>query len=142
MGRIVAFTGRLLFAFIFFSSGLQKLSHFDIVTGGPEMEYMEPRMDAFLNTVAKSTGIRIPLPKFAYPYLLLIAVLLELAGGTLFVLNRRMGAHLLLLFMVAVTPIMHAFWDLPENTPEQLHDMIHFFKNISMTGALLFYLGQ
>lgn len=28
----VAFTGRLLFAFMFLSSGLQKLAHFDIVT--------------------------------------------------------------------------------------------------------------
>lgn len=30
--------------------------------------------------------------------------------------------------MLAVTPIMHAFWDTAPNTPEQMSDMISFFK--------------
>jgi uncharacterized membrane protein YphA (DoxX/SURF4 family) len=42
--------------------------------------------------------------------------------------------------MLQVTPVMHSFWDLPEG-PEQLADMINFFKNVSLAGALLFYLG-
>lgn len=92
-----------------------------------------------------------------YPYALLIAIVLELGGGFLFIVNRTFGAHLLvsccpapavlvysthiarpvspkevlllqLLFLVSVTPIMHAFWDLPADSPEQMADLINFFK--------------
>lgn len=30
-----------------------------------------------------------------------------------------------LLFLVAVTPVMHAFWDIPQDTPEHLTDLVH-----------------
>lgn len=33
--------------------------------------------------------------------------------------------HFQLLFLVIVTPIMHAFWDLPASSPEQLNDIIN-----------------
>lgn len=33
--------------------------------------------------------------------------------------------HNQLLFLVIVTPIMHAFWDLPASSPEQLNDIIN-----------------
>jgi uncharacterized membrane protein YphA (DoxX/SURF4 family) len=47
-----------------------------------------------------------------------------------------------LAFLVAVTPIMHNFWDLPPETPEYIENMIAFFKNLSLAGSLLFYLGM
>lgn len=31
-------------------------------------------------------------------------------------------------FLVPTTVIMHAFWAAPENTPEQMAEMINFFK--------------
>jgi HR-like lesion-inducing len=46
-----------------------------------------------------------------------------------------------LIFTVSVTPVMHNFWDLKEGSEAQLTDMIMFFKNIALVGALLFYLG-
>lgn len=36
--------------------------------------------------------------------------------------------HMQLLFLVIVTPIMHAFWDAAPDSPEQMGDLINFFK--------------
>ncbi|KAK9839282.1 hypothetical protein WJX81_005597 [Elliptochloris bilobata] len=75
-----------------------------------------------------------------YTALLGIAVGLELVDGALFVANLDLGAHCLLAFMLAVTPIMHNFW--AEADPHtRLVEMIMFCKNAGITGALLFYIG-
>ena len=47
-----------------------------------------------------------------------------------------------LLFLVPVTLVMHPWWDLPSSSPERLMDTIHFYKNLSLAGALLVYLGM
>ncbi|GAB4820319.1 hypothetical protein N2152v2_007365 [Parachlorella kessleri] len=91
----LAFLGRLLFVFIFLSSGLQKLQSFDIVTGGPTMAVMEPKLDTFLQRVNHWAGTSLPITKAMYPYALLASIALELGGGLLFLLNRRFGAVLL-----------------------------------------------
>ncbi|KAK2075875.1 hypothetical protein QBZ16_001617 [Prototheca wickerhamii] len=107
----MSFVGRTLFAFLFLTSGLQKIQHFDIVS-------------------------------VAYPYFLLIAILLELVGGILFIFGSKIGAQFLLLFLIIVTPIMHAFWELTPESPEHLNDMINFFKNVALAGSLIFYIGS
>jgi putative oxidoreductase len=65
------------------------------------------------------------------------AVLLELVGGLLvfFSLKVRLGAFLLILFMIPMTLIMHPFWFL-EGMDRQMH-MIMFSKNISILGGLI-----
>ena len=56
----LAFLGRVLFAFLFVSSGFQKLASFNLSNGGPVMTGMAPKMDTFLTHVDKIFGIRLP----------------------------------------------------------------------------------
>jgi len=140
MGNL-ALLGRLLFAFLFLSSGAQKLASFNLEKGGPTMEFMAPKLDEFFAGVRSLTGVHFDVPQEIYVYLLGIAIFLELAGGILFVLGSKLGATLLALFLLAVTPIMHNFWTMPENSQEQLTDMIMFFKNLALLGATFFFIG-
>ena len=56
----LAFIGRVLFAFLFISSGFQKLASFNFNHGGPVMTSMTPKMNNFLSTVNKSFGVKLP----------------------------------------------------------------------------------
>lgn len=48
-----------------------------------------------------------------------------------------------LLFLAAVTPIMHNFWDVKDpQSPAALVDQINFFKNLALAGALLSWLSM
>ena len=87
--------------------------------------------------------------------MLAFAIFLELAGGLLLIFNSTLGALLLVIFqlcfgiqqesgvdetladlvlnvqswfMVAVTPVMHNFWDEKENSQGRLNETINFFK--------------
>ena len=64
--------------------------------------------------------------------------LLALAGGLsiLFGYRAKIGAWLLVLFLVPVTFMMHRFWGISDPQAAQMQ-MIMFMKNISMLGAAL-----
>lgn len=151
MSVVLAFLGRLLLAFLFLSSGLQKLQTFDLATGGPVMAQMGPKMDTFLKQIddflgengwAEKSRLNKAAQQERYPYVLGLAIFLEVAGSLLFTLNKPIGAHMLIIFTVPCTVIMHDFWNLPENSPAQFVDMVMFFKNVAIVGALLMYLGM
>ncbi len=66
-----------------------------------------------------------------------------LATGTLIVIGGvsvltgimpKFGAFLIGLFLVGVTPIMHAFWNDP-TAAERAADMVNFGKNVALLGA-------
>lgn len=105
------------------------------------MSGMAPKMDTFLKHLEKAAGIQLPISQGQYVYLLAFAIFLELAGGLLLIFNSTLGALLLTWFMVAVTPVMHNFWDEKENTQGRLNETINFFKNVALLGSLLFYIG-
>jgi hypothetical protein len=92
--------------------------------------YQSPRWGQHRLVIGASAGLlsavthSYPL-QGAYPSLLLLATFMELGGALLFLLNSTLGAQVLLLFTVAVTPVMHNFWDMPTNGPEQMVDMIN-----------------
>jgi uncharacterized membrane protein YphA (DoxX/SURF4 family) len=49
----------------------------------------------------------------------------------------KLGAFLIAVFLVGVTPIMHAFWN--DITPaERAADLANFTKNIGLLGATLY----
>lgn len=91
----------------------------------------------------------------SYIFMLAFAIFLELAGGLLFIFNsiwgavllvsacifstqlrdrdanafyKRVTCHLQGWFMIAVTPVMHNFWDEKENSQGRLNETINFFK--------------
>lgn len=69
------------------------------------------------------------------------AVVFMLLGGLLvfFGIKTRFGAFLLLLFLIAVTTIMHAFWIL--HTPDRELQMTMFMKNLSIMGGVFYLLA-
>lgn len=138
---LVNLTGRLLFAFLFLSSGAQKLSSFNLSNGGPTMEFMAPKLDTAIGSLQRILGQSLDIPKAWYVYALGVAIFLELAGGVLFVLGSNLGAWLLMAFLGVVTPVMHNWWDLKEGSEEQITDMVQFFKNVALLGSLLIFVS-
>mmetsp|Transcript_13505 Transcript_13505/g.25815 ORF Transcript_13505/g.25815 Transcript_13505/m.25815 type:complete len:160 (-) Transcript_13505:305-784(-) len=134
--------GRLLVAQLFIGSFANKYATFG-TDGGPAVTMMIPKVDAFKAGVeafiASHTGTSFTLPHVEPMHLLMIAMFLEAAGSFLYILGSPFGAKLLMLFLVAVSPIMHDFWNNEPSTSEfELH-MIMFLKNVALFGALLSY---
>jgi putative oxidoreductase len=105
----IAAFGRLLIALIFIISGVGKIAAPAAIQG-----YI--------------TAAGLPAPLAAY----VIAVIIEIGGGTLLVLGfqTRIVALVMAVFTVATAASFH------RNFADQ-DQMVHFLKNISMTGGLL-----
>ena len=86
------------------------------------------------STIAYAAAQGVPLASIAVP----ISGLLALFGGLSILLGfrARIGAWLIVLFLVGVTPIMHRFWGIADPMMAQMQ-MINFMKNLSMLGAAL-----
>ena len=106
--------GRFLFVLIFLMSAPMHFS---------------PQIIAF----AAAKGV--PLASIAVP----VSGVIALGGGLSILLGYRakIGAWLLVLFLVAVTPLMHNFWTVADPMMRQM-DFANFMKNVSMAGAALF----
>jgi putative oxidoreductase len=63
---------------------------------------------------------------------------ISLVGGLSILLGYRakIGAWLIVAFLLIVTPIMHKFWGMPDPMRAQVQ-MINFMKNLSMLGGAL-----
>ena len=111
-GAVVVF-GRFLFALIFLMAGA---NHFNKQTIG----------------YAASQGV--PLAAIAVP----LSGLLAVAGGLSILLGYRakLGAWLIVLFLVPVSLMMHKFWTVTDPMMAQIQ-MILFMKNVSMLGGAL-----
>jgi putative oxidoreductase len=82
---------------------------------------------------AESAGV--PLASIAVP----LAGILAIVGALSIALGYKAtwGAWLIVLFLIPVTFIMHAFWKAADPQTAQMQQ-VNFFKNISMLGAALF----
>lgn len=112
--------GRVLLGTIFFMSAVgNKIPHFDQVAG-----------------VMGSVGV--PAPQF----MLAGAIVFLIAGSlsVIFGFRARLGAALLLTFLVLASYYFHPFWKFAGQ--EQQMQMIHFMKNLSMMGAMLFVMAN
>lgn len=71
------------------------------------------------------------------PLVLLVGTIFELVGGlsVLLGIKERIGAFLLILFLLPTTIIMHQFWFV-EGYQKELQ-LVHFLKNIAILGALM-----
>jgi putative oxidoreductase len=109
----VVVLGRFLFALIFLMAGA---NHFNKQTIG----------------YAASQGV--PLAAIAVPLSGVVAI----AGGLSILLGYRakLGAWLIVLFLVPVSFMMHKFWTVTDPMMAQIQ-MILFMKNISMLGGAL-----
>jgi putative oxidoreductase len=79
------------------------------------------------------------------PQLMLVGAIVFLIAGSLSVIvgfRARIGAGLLLTFLVLATYFFHAFWNPALRAAEQQAQMIQFMKNLSMMGAMLFIIAN
>ena len=109
----VTLFGRLLFVLIFLLAGP---NHFAA------------------QTIAYAASQGVPLASIAVPFSGVIAIL----GGLSILVGYRakLGAWLLALFLLAVTPLLHAFWNVSDPMMHQMQ-MVMFMKNLSMLGGAL-----
>lgn len=107
--------GRILISLIFIMSGLGKVFQFD-------------------GQVAYAASQGVPLASLA----IIISIIAELAAAAMIVFGfkARLGAFILLLWMIPVSLMMHAFWNIEDPMAQQMN-MIMFMKNLSMMGAML-----
>jgi putative oxidoreductase len=106
---------RILIALIFVVSGFGKITGFE-------------------GTVGYIASKGLPLPQFGA----VAAIIVELGGGLLLIAGwqARCAATAMFFFTGAAAVLFHNFWALP---PDQVMNMqIHFMKNISMMGGLLY----
>lgn len=112
LGALVVFLGRVIFTAIFLFGAYGAITDWQRHTGAIE-----------------SAGLPSVTIMAAGSVALLVLGALSLILG----LFTRLGAVLLMLFLVVVTPVMHPFWDDPAQGSA-------FFKNVSLFGALLLIL--
>lgn len=134
----LGFLGRALLSLIFIFSGLHKLLawqetesglHAVLEAWGPlTLEY--PQLQHMLSWGAEHVAL-----------LLVVAVIFELVGGLLVFLGItvRLGALLLVLFLIPATLLFHHFWNM--ELPQSQVEMGNFMKNVSILGGLLFVLA-
>ncbi|HEY3500299.1 MAG TPA: DoxX family protein, partial [Polyangiaceae bacterium] len=83
----------------------------------------------------------VPVPEVLVP---LSGVLLLVGSASIALgFHARIGALLLMAFLVPVTFFMHRFWEIPDPTAARMQ-YISFLKNVSLFGATLFiaYFGS
>jgi putative oxidoreductase len=112
-GNIIVVFGRLCFSLIFIAAGLK---HFSTAA------------------IASASSQGVPFASIAVPF----SGLMALAGGLSILLGyrARLGAWLIVLFLVPVTLTVHRFWGLADPVQSQLQ-LIMFMKNVSMVGGAL-----
>lgn len=85
-------------------------------------------------TIAYAAGAGVPAASFLVP----LSGLIALAGGLSVAAGyrARWGAGLLVLFLVPVTLMMHAFWSVPDPQAAMM-ERVQFMKNLALLGAAL-----
>ena len=114
---LASLAGRILLTMIFLGSGINKITGWEATSN-----YMA------------SAGMPY------VPFFLTGAVILELVGGLLVLLGyrARIGAMMLLLFIIPATFIFHAYWNIPATESGQIFvQRIMFMKNLAIMGGLL-----
>ena len=111
--RYVALLGRVLFALIFITAAPRHFTH---------------------EGIQHAAELGVPLAALLVP----LSGLMALAGGLSIALGyrARWGAWLLVVFLVPVTLMMHAFWKLQDPALTHIQQAM-FAKNLSMLGAAL-----
>ena len=111
----LALVGRMLLAWLFVPAGFGKIA-------------------GLAGTVGYIASQGLPLPQLAA----IAAIIVELGGGIMLIVgwNARLAAAAMFIFTAMAAFIFHAYWAAPAEMA--LNQMIHFMKNISMMGGLLF----
>ena len=113
--RYLVVLGRLLYSLIFVVAGFGHFTH-------PEIAYAAAQGIPIASVLVPASGI------------------MAIVGGLSILLgfHGKLGAWLLVLFLVPVTFAMHNFWAVKDPMMQQIQ-MAMFLKNFSMLGSALFF---
>ncbi|KAB2009508.1 hypothetical protein ERO13_D10G154200v2 [Gossypium hirsutum] len=136
---LVSFVGRVLFASMFILSAWQEFNEFG-VDGGPAAKALKPKFNVFSKTVTAHTGVEVP--EFNIKVLVAAAVAFKGVGGILFIFGSTIGAYLLALQQVIITPILYDFYNYDTEKKEFGLLFSKFSQNLALLGALLFFIGM
>jgi putative oxidoreductase len=114
--KLIPLIGRVLFSLIFLSSGI--MGH--LLAASQTAAY------------AASYGLPMALP------LVIISGIIAVLGALSVILGykARLGAWLIVLFLIPVTFVMHSFWNVADPMKQQIQ-MALFMKNIGLLGGAL-----
>ncbi|KAK1260618.1 hypothetical protein QJS04_geneDACA002081 [Acorus gramineus] len=134
-----SFAGRVLFASVFLLSAYLEFNEFG-VDGGPAAKAFTPKFNQFKNHVTTFSGF--PVPEVDMKHIIAASIALKGVGGLLFILSSSFGAHLLLLHLLVVTPIVCDFYNFDKDKPESIQLLVTFTQNLAFVGALIFFLAM
>ncbi|MBS3903785.1 MAG: DoxX family protein [Simkania sp.] len=135
---VLACVGRICMSVLFILAGLNHLLNWN-----ESVQMLQNGLCVLLDRNSSSPLAR-ALTETILPWsssLAIVGIVLLILGGLLvfFGVKTRLGAFLLILFIVPTTLIFHAFWMMsPEESAAQ---MPHFMKNLSVFGGLLILLA-
>ncbi|KAJ6850512.1 uncharacterized protein M6B38_258825 [Iris pallida] len=135
----VSFAGRVLFASVFLLSAYQEFNEFG-TDGGPAAKALKPKFNLFTKRVATTLGVVVP--RIDISQVVAVTIALKGIGGLLFIFSSSLGAHLLVLYLAFITPIVYDFYNYDVEKPEFGQLFIKFTQNLALFGSLLFYLGM
>lgn len=135
MRSLFMWVARVFFSLLFIYSGALKLINWQGSIDGLILTFSEWKIHLDENLIKES--IYEILQSNAH-FIMGVAIALELIGAFLILLGfkMRIGAAILLLFLIPVTVIMHPFWF--NVGPERAEQLPIFLKNLSLIGALLY----
>jgi len=109
-----ALIGRILLALMFVISGWGKLT-------------------GFSETVESIASKELPMPQV----LAVVAIAIELGAGLAIAVGwkTRWAAVVMMVFLIVITPIFHAFWNVPAD--QATMQQINFMKNLSILGGMI-----
>jgi len=141
-----AFVGRVMVALLFIASFYDKYENFGS-DGGNTVKLMSPKVAFAKNQVetflSEKLGSNVKFPPIEDKHLLMIAMFLEGAGAVLYIFGSSVGASMLILFLLGVTPIMHDFWNVADlSSPDFQIQQIMFLKNLAIGGALFSFVAM
>ncbi|XP_022760246.1 uncharacterized protein LOC111306705 [Durio zibethinus] len=136
---LVSFIGRVLFASVFILSAWQEFNEFG-VDGGLAAKALKPKFNVFSKTVSSHTGVQVP--EFDIKYLVAAAIAFKGVGGIFFIFGSSIGAYLLVLQELIVTPIMYDFYNYDMEKKEFGQLFSKFSQNLALLGALFFFIGM
>lgn len=93
----------------------------------------------FEDAIAAMARQGVPVPRVS----LVLAIGILLAGSLMVIVGwkSKVGAGLLLLYLLVETYYFHSFWTLQESISKKL-EMVQFMKNLSLMGAMLFIIAN
>ncbi|CAM0884189.1 unnamed protein product [Alopecurus aequalis] len=135
----VSFVGRVLFASLFFFSAYKDASEFG-TDDGPAAKSLEPKYNLFVKAITCSDSVVPPLAPMIKA-VIAATVYLRVVGGGLLILDSRLGAFLLLVYLLFITPVVIVYDsnNYERGSPEHVQVYGQFLQNIALHGALLFF---